>query len=96
MVVTTTQLIVVGAAVFIAAFMQVVAGFGFALLAVPLMTLAIEPKVAVVVSTLTGVFVTSWQAYKDRAIAERPLVQADDDRRVRRNAARSLGLRDGQ
>jgi uncharacterized protein len=73
--VTTTQLIVVGAAVFIAAFMQVVAGFGFALLAVPLMTLAIEPKVAVVVSTLTGVFVTSWQAYKDRAVAERPLVK---------------------
>jgi hypothetical protein len=31
-VVTTTQLFVVGAAVFIAAFMQVVAGFGFALL----------------------------------------------------------------
>ena len=73
--VTTTQLIVVGAAVFIAAFMQVVAGFGFALLAVPLMTLAIEPKVAVVVSTLTGVFVTSWQAYKDRAIANRSLVK---------------------
>jgi hypothetical protein len=75
MVVTTAQLIVVGAAVFIAAFIQVVAGFGFALLAVPLMTLAIEPKVAVVVSTLTGLFVTSWQAYKDRAIAERPLVK---------------------
>ena len=34
MVVTTAQLIVVGAAVFVAAFMQIVAGFGFALLAV--------------------------------------------------------------
>ena len=62
MLVTTAQLIVVGVAVFVAAFMQIVAGFGFALLAVPLMTLAIEPKVAVVVSTLTGIFVTSWQA----------------------------------
>jgi uncharacterized membrane protein YfcA len=75
MVVTTAQLIVVGAAVFVAAFMQIVAGFGFALLSVPLMTLAIEPKLAVVVSTLTSVFVTSWQAYKDRAEADRVLVR---------------------
>ncbi len=73
--VTTAQLIVVGAAVFVAAFMQIVAGFGFALLAVPLMTLAIEPKIAVVVSTLTGIFVTSWQAYKDRAEADKVLVR---------------------
>jgi uncharacterized membrane protein YfcA len=75
MLVTTAQLIVVGVAVFVAAFMQIVAGFGFALLAVPLMTLAIEPKVAVVVSTLTGIFVTSWQAYKDRALSDKVLVK---------------------
>ncbi len=73
--VTTAQLIVVGAAVFIAAFFQIVAGFGFALLAVPLMTLAIEPKIAVVVSSITGIFVTTWQAYKDRAEADRVLVR---------------------
>ena len=73
--VTTAQLIVIGVAVFFAALMQIVAGFGFALLAVPLMTLAIEPKVAVVVSTLTGVFVTGWQAYRDRAEADRGLVR---------------------
>jgi uncharacterized membrane protein YfcA len=75
MVVTTAQLVVVGAAVFVAAFIQIVAGFGFALLSVPLMTLAIEPKIAVVVSTLTGVFVTTWQAYKDRAEADKVLVR---------------------
>lgn len=75
MVVTTAQLIVVGAAVFVAAFMQIVAGFGFALLSVPLMTLAIEPKLAVVVSTLTGVFVTTWQAIKERAEADKVLVR---------------------
>jgi uncharacterized protein len=73
--VTTAQLIVVGAAVFVAAFMQIVAGFGFALLAVPLMTLAIEPKIAVVVSSLTGIFVTSWQAYRSRAEADMMLVR---------------------
>ncbi len=74
-VVTTAQLIVVGVAVFCAAFMQIVAGFGFALLAMPLMTLVIEPKVAVVVSTLVGVFVTGWLAYRDRAEADRILVR---------------------
>ena len=74
-VVTTAQLIVVGAAVFIAAFMQIVAGFGFALLSVPLMTLAIEPKIAVVVSSMTGIFVTTWQAYHSRADADRLLVR---------------------
>ena len=57
--VTTTQLIVVGVAVFIAAFMQIVSGFGFSLLSVPVMTLAIEPKIAVVVASITGIFVTS-------------------------------------
>jgi uncharacterized membrane protein YfcA len=73
--VTTAQLIVVGAAVFIAAFLQIVAGFGFALLSVPLMTLAIDPKVAVVVASLTSVFVTTWQSYKDRSHADKVLVK---------------------
>lgn len=59
---TTGQLIVVGVAVLLAALTQAVAGFGFGLLAVPVMTLAIDPKVAVVVSTLVGASVTIWQA----------------------------------
>ena len=73
--VTTAQLIVVGSAVFVAAFMQIVAGFGFALLSVPLMTLAIEPKIAVVVSSMTGIFVTTWQAYHSRADTDRLLAR---------------------
>ena len=73
--VTTTQLIVVGVAVFVAAFIQIMAGFGFALLSVPLMTLAIEPKQAVVVSSLTGIAVTSWQAYQSRGDAELAIVK---------------------
>ena len=75
MLVTTAQLIVVGSAVFVAAMMQIVAGFGFALLGVPLMTLAIEPKLAVVVSSLTGILVSSWQAVRSRADADRQLVR---------------------
>lgn len=73
--VTTAQLVVVGAAVFVAAFMQIVSGFGFSLLSVPLMTLAIEPKVAVVVASLTSIFVTTWQAVHSRADADKQLVR---------------------
>src|SRR6476619_6179979 len=73
--VTTAQLIVVGGAIFLAAFLQIVAGFGFALLSVPLMTLAIDPKIAVIVSSLTSVFVTTWQAVKDRSHADKVLVR---------------------
>jgi uncharacterized membrane protein YfcA len=75
MFVTAGQLIFVGAAVFLAAFTQIVAGFGFALLGVPLMTLAIEPKLAVVVSALTGVVVTTWQAIHGWKDADKPLVR---------------------
>ena len=75
MLVTTAQLIVVGTAVFVAAFMQIVSGFGFSLLSVPLMTLAIEPKIAVVVASLTSIFVTTWQAIHSRNEADRQLVR---------------------
>jgi uncharacterized protein len=73
--VTAAQLVVVGAAVFVAAFMQIVSGFGFSLLSVPLMTLAIEPKIAVVVASLTSIFVTTWQAVHSRRHADKQLVR---------------------
>jgi hypothetical protein len=79
--VTTGQLIVVGVAVLLAALTQAVAGFGFGLLAVPVMTLAIDPKVAVVVSTLVGASVTIWQAVHlhadgDPAVVKRMVIPA--------------------
>jgi uncharacterized protein len=69
------QLIAVAAAVFFAASIQVVSGFGFALLSVPLMTLAIPTKDAVVVSTIVGLFITVWQAYHLRSDTVRPLAK---------------------
>jgi hypothetical protein len=60
---TTIELVVVASAVFCASFVQVLAGFGFGLLAVPVMTLAISPREAVIVSTLVSITVTSWQAW---------------------------------
>ncbi len=71
----------VGVAIFAASFTQVIAGFGFGLLSVPLMTLAIAPRQAVIVSTLVGVGVTTWQAIHlradvDRAIAKHLVISA--------------------
>ncbi|MEI8238129.1 MAG: sulfite exporter TauE/SafE family protein [Actinomycetota bacterium] len=72
---TVAQLIVVATAVFVAAFMQVLSGFGFALLSMPIMTLAVPVEQAVVISTLLGCLSTSWQAWHLRENALRPLVK---------------------
>lgn len=72
---TTAQLIVVAVAVFAAAFVQVIAGFGFALLCMPIMTLALPVEKAVVVSTLLGMVSTTWQGWHLRADARRPLAK---------------------
>ncbi len=65
----------VAAAIFTAAFVQVIAGFGFALLSMPIMTLALPVKEAVVVSTVLGMLSTTWQAVHLRHQAERTLVK---------------------
>ena len=57
------ELIVVGVAILVASFVQIIAGFGFALLCMPIMTLAIDVKEAVIVSTLVGAVSISWQAW---------------------------------
>ncbi len=72
---TTAQILAVVGAVFVASFVQALSGFGFGLLAMPLMTLAISPTTAVVVSTLVGVLVTTWQSWFLRRDADRPVVK---------------------
>jgi uncharacterized protein len=79
--VTSPELIMVAAAVFAAAFVQSISGFGFALLAVPLMTLKVGTKEAVVITTLLGAGVTLFQAWHhrhhiDREIARRMTIGA--------------------
>jgi uncharacterized membrane protein YfcA len=66
---------VVAVAIFVAAFVQVLSGFGFALLSMPIMTLALPVKEAVVVSTLLGMISTTWQARVLRADTVRPLAK---------------------
>jgi uncharacterized protein len=73
--VTTGQLIVIAAIVLLASFTQVIAGFGFGLMSVPLMALAIPVTDAIVVSTLVGTCVSGWQSIHQRKLADRPLVR---------------------
>ena len=49
-----------------ASFAQTLSGFGFSLLAVPLMTLVVSPRDAVVVATISGAISTTSQAVIDR------------------------------
>lgn len=70
---TTGELIVVAAAVFSAITLYMVAGFGFALLAMPVMTFAIPVSRAVVVVVLLAIISTGHQAITHRAHVRRPL-----------------------
>jgi uncharacterized protein len=72
---TALQLLVVALSVFTASLTQVLSGFGFALLSVPLMTLAVPTKEAVVISAMLGVGVTTWQAWHGRRHTERAVAQ---------------------
>jgi len=73
--VAATELIVVAVAIFVAAFVQVLAGFGFALLAMPIMTLAVPVERAVIVSTLLGILTSTWQFAHLRRDADPVLVR---------------------
>lgn len=50
---------------------QSVSGFGLALIAVPLLTLLVDPVSAVVAATVTGLVIASSAAWSERAHAER-------------------------
>jgi uncharacterized protein len=73
--VTTGELIVVAVAIFGAAFVQMLAGFGFALLAMPVMTLAIPVEEAVVIVSILSLCTTTWQSIHLRRDADGPLAR---------------------
>ena len=70
---TTSDLIVVAVAVFAAIIVYMVAGFGFSLLAMPVMTFAIPVEDAVTVAILLAVMGTGHQAITHRRHVRRPL-----------------------
>lgn len=64
---STALLAWVAVAIGLASFAQSLAGFGFALLCVPIMTVFVPPQEAVVISTAIGALSTTVQAVADRA-----------------------------
>jgi uncharacterized membrane protein YfcA len=68
-------LVVTALIVGIAAAVQAISGFGFALLAVPLLTLVLPTREAVIVSTLTSLLLTVGASVRERAHADWPTVR---------------------
>jgi len=73
--VTGNELAWVALAIAVASFAQSLSGFGFALLSVPLMTLVVSPRDAVIISTIIGATSTSIQAVLDRKHLDWPLAK---------------------
>ena len=76
---STTQIAVVAGVIFVAATITAIAGFGFTLLAVPLMSLAIDLHSAVIISSIVatmsnGVQACAFRRSRDRTLANRLLV----------------------
>ena len=69
-----SEIIVLLLAVGVAAIVQNIVGFGFALLAVPLMVLAVNPHDAVIISTFLGLGSSSFQAFNGRSDAQWTLI----------------------
>lgn len=69
------DLALIAAIVSLAACVQMVSGFGFALMAVPLMGLAIDLKTAVVISTICGTASNTYQAINDGRHRDQNLVR---------------------
>jgi uncharacterized membrane protein YfcA len=72
---SVSEITVLLLAVGIAATVQNIVGFGFALLAVPLMVLAVDPHDAVIVSTFLGLGSSAFQAFNGRRDAQWQLVR---------------------
>ncbi len=72
---SVTQFIVIFVAVFLSAIISAVAGFGFGLLSVPLISLAIPLHPTVIVSSILGLVTNVIQTYRYRRSAIHPLVK---------------------
>lgn len=79
------QLVVVAIAIGVASVVQVLAGFGFSLLSMPIMTLAVPVDEAVVVAAMLGFGSNLWQSWSGRSTLDRRLA-------ARMTAAAAVGM----
>jgi hypothetical protein len=70
-----TDLLAVAAIICIAAFLQSISGFGFSLLAMPLLSVIVDIHDAVVIATLCGIFTNAVHLKKDHHLVERSVAR---------------------
>jgi len=73
--VSTSALVLVAVAVLLSSLVQTITGFGFALLAVPLMSIGIPTDAAVVIAATLGTFTSGGQAWSERHHGDRPTIK---------------------
>lgn len=72
---STSEFVLVGLAVFFSSLIQTVTGFGFSLLAVPIMSMAIPTEVAVVIAATLSTFTSGGQAWSERHHGDRATIK---------------------
>lgn len=72
---TTAEFILVGIAVLFSSFIQTITGFGFSLLAVPIMSMAVPTEMAVVIAGTLSTFTSGGQAWSERHHGDRPTIK---------------------
>jgi len=72
---STSEFVLIGLAVFFSSFIQTVTGFGFSLLAVPIMSMAVPTELAVVIAATLSTFTSGGQAWTERHHGDRPTIK---------------------
>lgn len=72
---SVSDFILVGVAVFFSSLIQTVTGFGFSLLAVPIMSVAVPTELAVVIAATLSTFTSGGQAWSERQHGDRPTIK---------------------
>jgi uncharacterized membrane protein YfcA len=69
---STSEFVLIGFAVLFSSLVQTVTGFGFSLLAVPIMSMVVPTELAVVLSATLSTFTSGGQAWSERRHGDRP------------------------
>lgn len=72
---TSGEFLLIGLAVFFSSLIQTVTGFGFSLLAVPIMSMAIPTELAVVIAATLSTFTSGGQAWTERHHGDGPTIK---------------------
>ncbi len=72
---STAQFVLIGLAVFFSSMVQTVTGFGFSLLAVPIMAIVVPTDISVVIAATLSTFTSGGQAWTERHHGDRPTIK---------------------